>query len=116
LSVSLPAGRHWLRIRALGPAVYAATVNMGFTGPASWFRANTGALQSYNRSLAVRLVQGPPPCPADVNASGSVTVQDIFDFLAAYFSQDPRADFNRSGTISVQDIFDFLAAYFAGCP
>ena len=26
-----------------------------------------------------------------------------------------RADFNCSGTISVQDIFDFLAAYFAGC-
>lgn len=25
------------------------------------------------------------------------------------------ADFNRSGTVSVQDIFDFLAAYFAGC-
>jgi hypothetical protein len=26
------------------------------------------------------------------------------------------ADFNGSGAISVQDIFDFLAAYFAGCP
>jgi hypothetical protein len=26
------------------------------------------------------------------------------------------ADFNMSGIISVQDIFDFLAAYFAGCP
>ncbi|MCC6323144.1 MAG: VCBS repeat-containing protein [Phycisphaerales bacterium] len=26
------------------------------------------------------------------------------------------ADFNTSGTVSVQDIFDFLSAYFAGCP
>ncbi len=26
------------------------------------------------------------------------------------------ADFNNSGTVSVQDIFDFLALYFAGCP
>jgi subtilisin family serine protease len=26
-----------------------------------------------------------------------------------------NADVNNSGTISVQDIFDFLAAYFAGC-
>jgi hypothetical protein len=26
------------------------------------------------------------------------------------------ADFNQSGIVSVQDIFDFLAAYFAGCP
>ncbi len=25
-------------------------------------------------------------------------------------------DFNDSGAVSVQDIFDFLAAYFAGCP
>ena len=25
------------------------------------------------------------PCPADYNHSGSVTVQDIFDFLTAYF-------------------------------
>ncbi|MCC6320471.1 MAG: hypothetical protein IT438_03425 [Phycisphaerales bacterium] len=25
-------------------------------------------------------------------------------------------DFNRSGTVSVQDVFDFLTAYFAGCP
>jgi hypothetical protein len=26
------------------------------------------------------------------------------------------ADFNFSGSLSVQDIYDFLAAYFAGCP
>jgi len=25
-------------------------------------------------------------------------------------------DFNRSGSVSVQDIFDYLIAYFAGCP
>jgi hypothetical protein len=54
-------------------------------------------------------------CIADFNVSGVVSVQDIFDFLAAYFANDPRADVNVSGVISVQDIFDFLAAYFAGC-
>jgi uncharacterized membrane protein len=54
-------------------------------------------------------------CPADFNCSGAISVQDIFDFLAAYFAADSRADFNASGSISVQDIFDFLAAYFAGC-
>jgi hypothetical protein len=54
------------------------------------------------------------PCPADFNLSGSVSVQDIFDFLAAYFANDPRANFNHFGGISVQDIFDFLAAYFSG--
>jgi len=54
------------------------------------------------------------PCPADFNLSGSVTVQDIFDFLAAYFAGDARADFNNWAGITVQDIFDFLAAYFGG--
>jgi len=58
-----------------------------------------------------------PLCPADFNESGGApTVQDIFDFLEAYFNNDPRADFNGGGGITVQDIFDFLAAYFTACP
>jgi DNA-binding beta-propeller fold protein YncE len=55
-------------------------------------------------------------CPADFNHSGGASVQDIFDFLTAYFSNDPRADVNHSNAVSVQDIFDFLGMYFAGCP
>jgi len=54
-------------------------------------------------------------CPADINCSGTLTVQDIFDFLALYFAGAPKADINGSGTVTVQDIFDFLAVYFAGC-
>jgi hypothetical protein len=54
-------------------------------------------------------------CGADFNNSGAVTVQDIFDFLSAYFASSPSADVNGSGTVTVQDIFDYLAAYFAGC-
>lgn len=52
---------------------------------------------------------------ADFNASGSLTVQDIFEFLAAYLGGDLRADVNRSWDLTVEDVFDFLAAYFAGC-
>jgi len=55
------------------------------------------------------------PCPADFNMSGGVTVQDLFDFLAAWFSNDPRADINGVNGVTVQDIFDFLAAWFSGC-
>ncbi|MFN7020999.1 MAG: GC-type dockerin domain-anchored protein [Phycisphaerales bacterium] len=54
-------------------------------------------------------------CPADVNGSGTVTVQDIFDFLGFYFSNNLRADVNNSGNLTVQDIFDFLQFYFTGC-
>ncbi len=59
----------------------------------------------------------PTFCPADFNRSGGApTVQDLFDFLAAYFAGDPAADFNGAGGISVQDIFDFIEAYFVPCP
>ncbi len=56
------------------------------------------------------------PCDADFNHSGILSVQDIFDFLAAYFAGQFFADFNHSNSLTVQDIFDFLAAYFAECP
>lgn len=56
-----------------------------------------------------------PPCAADFNGSGGVTVQDIFDFLTAWFAGSPTADFNGGG-LSTQDIFDFLNAWFVGCP
>ncbi|MDZ4687532.1 MAG: immunoglobulin domain-containing protein, partial [Planctomycetaceae bacterium] len=51
---------------------------------------------------------------ADFNCTGGTTIQDIFDFLAAYFGNNPSADFNGSGGVTVQDIFDFLSAYFGG--
>lgn len=86
--------------------------------------------------------QNPPPtctgscAVADFNNSGEKSVQDIFDFLTAYFGNciDPNghnppcnpplpplppecigdADINGNCMISVQDVFDFLSAYF-GC-
>jgi hypothetical protein len=51
----------------------------------------------------------------DFNTDGVKSVQDIFDFLASYFSTGTAADFNRSGAITVQDIFDFLGCYFNAC-
>ena len=64
-------------------------------------------------------------CPADFNNDGVVSIQDIFDFLAAWFAgchaqggppcYGHSADFNNSGSVTVQDIFDFLAAWFAKC-
>ncbi len=63
-------------------------------------------------SAAARLIVR---CPADFNNSGSATVQDIFDYLDAYFAGLRSADFNGSGSVTVQDIFDYLEAYFAGC-
>jgi hypothetical protein len=41
-------------------------------------------------------------------------VQDIFDFLGAWFGGNTMADINGGG-LAVQDIFDFLTAWFGGC-
>ncbi|HVU64531.1 MAG TPA: GC-type dockerin domain-anchored protein [Phycisphaerales bacterium] len=53
-------------------------------------------------------------CRVDFNCSGTLEVQDIFDFLNAWFAGSPSADYNGGG-LSVQDIFDYLNAWFAGC-
>lgn len=66
-----------------------------------------------------------PCCRADYNkAPGTtITVQDVFDFLTGYFTNDPCANTDDSITpiatngVSVQDIFDFLGSYFGpACP
>jgi hypothetical protein len=55
------------------------------------------------------------PCRGDFNADGAVSVQDIFDFLSAYFASATSADVNGDLMVTVQDIFDFLSFYFRGC-
>ena len=61
-----------------------------------------------------------PCCYADFNKTAGVTVQDIFDYLAAWFAGSPYARYAGNGTggaPTAQSIFDFLAAWFAGpCP
>lgn len=60
-------------------------------------------------------------CPPDYNGQNGVNVQDLFDFLNAWFSNCnlsfcPRtADYNCSGVLDTQDIFDFLNDWFIGC-
>lgn len=67
------------------------------------------------RAMLLSAAQVQPPCGADFNHSGDVTVQDIFDYLAAYFAGVTNADINASGNVTVQDIFDYLGLYFVGC-
>jgi len=64
-------------------------------------------------NVRVELVGG--ECRADFNNDANVNSQDFFDFLTAFFAQDPSADFNGDESINSQDFFDFIAAFFAGC-
>ncbi len=59
--------------------------------------------------------QFPCTCPGDFDASGSSTISDVFNFIAAWFASDLRADFDHSGALNLTDLFDFLGAWFAGC-
>ncbi|HMN41639.1 MAG TPA: hypothetical protein PKE29_12395 [Phycisphaerales bacterium] len=107
----------------------------GDGSPAYWFRIAPDCdgnhlndlWEALNTSVPVCQYTG-DPCRADFNRDGTFEVQDIFDFLNAWFAgcmvvgvtppstyNCPQpADFNGSGALEVQDIFDFLNAWFAG--
>lgn len=55
------------------------------------------------------------PCPADINQSGELGVQDLFDFLDLYLAAAPAADFNASGAVTLDDLLTYLQAFIAGC-
>jgi hypothetical protein len=52
--------------------------------------------------------------PGDFDRNGRVTVSDIFSYLEAWFSHDPRADLDGGG-LGVSDVFAFIATWFSGC-
>jgi hypothetical protein len=54
-------------------------------------------------------------CPADFDCSGVRTIDDIFVFINAWFSADPRTDVDGVNGVTVDDIFIFLNVWFAGC-
>lgn len=108
-SVKLAPGRSPCSVRVNG-------VPRSYTIDASSNRVILNAFPLASAALAsatleVRSLVGPTP---DWNHSGDIGVQDIFDFLAAWFTV--AADFNGVNGTTVQDIFDFLAAWFTGCP
>ena len=73
--------------------------NDGYYVFASRLKDNPTATSGVGGSTAASLIRI-RACRADVNGSGAVTVQDIFDFLAAYFSNSPISDINLSGATS----------------
>lgn len=84
------------------------TTAMGCSGPMTRFAGGGVACNAPGNGTN-------PCCKSDFNQSGSISVQDLFDFLAAYFGGLPTADYNGVGGNSVQDIFDFLGGFFGGC-
>ncbi|MBL8764492.1 MAG: hypothetical protein JNM07_09520 [Phycisphaerae bacterium] len=69
----------------------------------------------YQRDQALYIVTITPPCAADFNGDTSADDFDYFDFLSAFFADDPSADFNGDTGVYDFDYFDFLNAFGAGC-
>jgi hypothetical protein len=84
------------------------SANIG-TLPATWARGNL------NGDAVIDAADLALACPADFNCDGAPTVNDIFDFLNAWFAGNNKADINGTSSLEVQDIFDFLTTWFAGC-
>lgn len=74
-----------------------------------------GDVNNADYASYVALFDSQVACKADVNCSGGISPQDIYDFLAYYYSGTLTGDFNSSGAVSPQDIYDFLAAYYLPC-
>jgi Concanavalin A-like lectin/glucanases superfamily len=57
-----------------------------------------------------------PCCLGDFDQSGQAQVNDLFEFIGAWFSNDPRAAVpDAAGTPTIDDLFEFIHAWFAGC-
>lgn len=88
------------RLRAA--AVSISEMNPGFDG-----RLGAG------RIAAASVVTN--DCRADFNDDGEINSQDFFDYLGAFFANEPGADFNADQAVNSQDFFDFLSAFMVGC-
>ncbi len=84
--------------------------NVGILGMALLSQSNARIVVEVNASEVAA-----PVCAADFNQDGSLSMQDMFDYLAAYSARDISADTNHNDSVTVQDLFDFLRSYQLGC-
>ncbi|MBL8762869.1 MAG: hypothetical protein JNM07_01200 [Phycisphaerae bacterium] len=102
------------RLTALGVhavAGWALTNITGVSGDGSvivgWGRDPQGRSSGFRITL--------PACPNDANYDGSLDDTDYFEFLNAFFANDPAADINHDNVVDGADFEDFVAGFVAGC-
>ncbi len=132
ISISNNGGSTWTTAETVGPSgpeaegnwyshgfnvsdIIAPTANMKVKFVASDL-ADGSLVEAGVDEFVVTTFTCAPACLGDFDNDGSVTVPDIFAFLTAWFTIDPRADVDGIPGITVPDIFFFLTAWFTPCP
>jgi hypothetical protein len=54
-------------------------------------------------------------CVADFTCDGARTIDDIFVYINAWFTGNPRCDVDPVAGVSIDDLFVFINIWFAGC-
>jgi hypothetical protein len=109
------AGAPYGSALSLGALVFRTKIVYDYNDDGVFADPSAGASSSPDQAYNAVMVLMPAVKGGDFNLDGVTSVQDIFDFLAAYFGgAGAGGDWNGDGTVSVQDIFDFLADYFGG--
>jgi len=110
-----PIAYQWRQNNAAISGQTSATLNIPITQAASAGTYDCLVSNACNTIISSPTLVTLNCCRADFNGTGGITIQDLFDYLTAWFAQTPSADFNGIGGITLQDLFDFLAAWFARC-
>lgn len=110
-----------------GGTIFLGSNNLGQTGPTYIRAAGCGApdftdlaslgFPDVHIIMGVHVgAQGSGDCPADLNGSGAVDVQDLLILLGAWGPNPGHpADLNDSGSVDVQDLLILLGAW-GPCP
>lgn len=113
--VANTATSHTVPANTLLPdGAYAATITYTVLATANNAAFTTAQrIHTFSRSTSADIFTG-PVCTADFDFSGTLTPQDIFDYLNAWFAGSASADMDGLPGLSPQDIFVFLNLWFVG--
>ncbi|MEQ8770876.1 MAG: GC-type dockerin domain-anchored protein [Phycisphaerales bacterium] len=109
---SLAEGRVLLTITSLQAASGSPDGGEGVVYPVWYTRENAIAqILGYEPTLTIELRVGNA---ADIDGNGTLNIDDIDAFVAAFLAGEPTADIDGSCTLNIDDIDAFVAAFLGG--
>jgi hypothetical protein len=104
---------YWLLDDGVGQMVLDHSPNRNH----GWLGENPFDADAQDPSWAVSTAPlGPPPCPADFNEDGQLSILDFVAFQVVFSAKHPSADFNGDGAANILDFVTYQTAFQAGCP